>query len=826
MVELPDNTNCKTCNKKGLPIYLTRIGYTASAGKKLLINKPGNYPDLGGKGSYEIKKLRGSGYIYIYDELNPKKITCYSTKAEIHSLKVNPISSDNNTICKVCYNNDPGRVRNGMLITVPEANRVRNVWICYSTYKWTKSVIDNHINNVSFRSHMTKIKIGTSTGLEYLPIKKILEVQDGYISGIKKVIYNTCEKINNNKGLLAVLHDPIMLMAEMESVVEQKVVAANSIKGHEKQSFTNQTLGALEEGVREGLVLNYTFGDVRDKETIRSRNADIVLKSGDIWKKTDYEFEISKHNDLRKKIDDEWKKYQSKINHTERKAWVKKFANDKKKLLEVNVLPLSKIYEKWLDCPRVSVYFSNQFDSTDMNSGIAYGKEIILMLGSMGALDNIQNKLLKMMSYNEFSKNNYMLNVFVLNQDTLKSKVRESFKKLKPDIENKFRDIPWDGLWGGFSGAFQNTVEGHVDKIGSGLAVAFGALYITLAQGILSGLNTGLAALSYAGMYKVKFERIITSNIRTSKLASVLRKEMILAAARENPALAQRIKTDPRNLKFMIDQHIFDLQTKTNLQKHIIKRNLVIVKGVFKNVDSFEKALKTVTVDNIDLKNAVTSDLDLEWQNRIKTSVQDTLNRSAPNITKMFLAGSSLIIGAFQTWVFVKLWDDAYGDEVMAHDVKNNSFRTYLGAMAAISSFAQFGDAIKKQAGFFKTTLSLGARVLGGGASFLVGIMDLFDAKDSYAEGNYPLLALQVVSGIVGIGLGFALLKGLTIFGIYGLIIAGIMIGLSILIAKYKDNALQDWVERSSFGTLSSERYKSLDEMKSQFDISLKAIAA
>lgn len=191
----------------------------------------------------------------------------------------------------------------------------------------------------------------------------------------------------------------------------------------------------------------------------------------------------------------------------------------------------------------------------------------------------------------------------------------------------------------------------------------------------------------------------------------------------------------------------------------------------------------------------------------------------------MFLAGSSLIIGAFQTWVFVKLWDDAYGDEVMAHDVKNNSYRSYAGAMAAIASFAQFGAILKKQAGFMKTLLNLSARNLGGVASFAVGIMDLFDAKQSYAEGNVPLLGLQVISGLVGIGMGYALLKGLSIFGIYGLIIAGIMIGISILIAKYKDNALQDWVERSSFGILKDKRYISLSETKSQFETALKAIA-
>ncbi|RKG33231.1 T6SS effector BTH_I2691 family protein [Acinetobacter tianfuensis] len=824
MSKLPDNTNCKTCNKKGLPIYLTRIGYNSSINRKLIIAKPANYPDLSNQGSYELKSLRNLGYIYVYDELKPKELTCYSRHGETNTLKVSQLSSTNNTICKIC-STDGNRVLNGMLITLPQANSKRNVWICFSAHKWTKKIIDNHIKDPKFRSHMTMLSIGSATGLEYVPINKIMEIQDEVISRFKKNLLNTAESLNKGKGLLVGLHDPIMLMAEIETAVEKKYVTANSIKGYEKQTYTHQTLVALEEGVREGLVLNYKFGEVRDKETQRSRAADLVLKSGDVWKKSDYDFEISKHQDLRKKIEEEWKKYHSKINHSERKEWLKKFTDEKKKLHDNNVFPLSKIYEKWLDCNRVVAYFSNQFDSSDMNSGIAYGKEIILMLGSMGVLDNIQNKLLKMMSYNEFSSKNYMLNVFVLNQDVLKAKVRDSFKKLKPDVENKFRDIPWDGLWGSFSGAFQNTVEGHVDKLGSGFAVVFGSLYIMLAQGILNGLNTGLAAISYAGLYRVKFEPFITNNIRTSKLASVLRKEMILAAARENPTLAQSIKTDPRNLKFMIDQHIWDLATKTNLKKHVVKRNLVIVKGVFKNVDSFEQALKAVTVDNIDLKNAVTSDFDLQWRDRVKTSVQETLNRSAPHVTKMFLAGSSLIVGAFQTWVFVKLWDDAYGDEVMAHDAQNNSFRAYAGAMAAIASFAQFGDALKKQAGFMKTSLNLTARLLGGAASFAVGIMDLLDSANSRAEGNRTLMNMQFLNGVLGIGLGVALLRGLTIFGVYGLIIAGVMIGLSIMIAKYKDNALQDWVERSAFGTLKNDRYKTLDQLKSQFDISLKAIA-
>lgn len=146
-------------------------------------------------------------------------------------------------------------------------------------------------------------------------------------------------------------------------------------------------------------------------------------------------------------------------------------------------------------------------------------------------------------------------------------------------------------------------------------------------------------------------------------------------------------------------------------------------------------------------------------------------------------------------------------------------------AMAAIASFAQFGAILKKQAGFMKTSLNLTARALGTGASFMVGFMDFFDAVKSYNKGNYSLMGLQFISSILGLGLGVALLKGLTIFGIYGLVIAAIMIGISILIAKYKDNALQDWVERSSFGTLKNERYKTLDQLKSQFDISLKAIA-
>ena len=54
---------------------------------------------------------------------------------------------------------------------------------------------------------------------------------------------------------------------------------------------------------------------------------------------------------------------------------------------------------------------------------------------------------------------------------------------------------------------------------------------------------------------------------------------------------------------------------------------------------------------------------------------------------------------------------------------------------------------------------------------------------------------------------------------------AGLMILISIGISKFKDNALQDWVERCSFGTLPKERYGTYKLMQNEFEKAMKAIA-
>lgn len=85
-----------------------------------------------------------------------------------------------------------------------------------------------------------------------------------------------------------------------------------------------------------------------------------------------------------------------------------------------------------------------------------------------------------------------------------------------------------------------------------------------------------------------------------------------------------------------------------------------------------------------------------------------------------------------------------------------------------------------------------------------------------------------IAGGITGAIIIAAMLPALAIpfFGWILAICAGIMIGAAVLISYLKDNSLQDWVERCSFGRLIEQRYKSLKTEQQELMLAYKGMGA
>ena len=273
------------------------------------------------------------------------------------------------------------------------------------------------------------------------------------------------------------------------------------------------------------------------------------------------------------------------------------------------------------------------------------------------------------------------------------------------------------------------------------------------------------------------------------------------------------------HLKYRIDDLVHD----TGLSKAQLKKELVVVESIFKNgvsVSDFAKSLESETSIQ-------------KWNDDWKTTLQGKVSGFGGSVKSSFAVGSSALIGAFQGWVLTQLYDDAFGETTMNNDKTENKIRFGLGISAVGAAIA---TTIEKGLGLYrvpnreiitiKERIGSVARLLGGIAGFGFAIMDAKAGYDASQEGNVALSSLYIVSSGVGFILTAIAFSSLNI-PMLGWIIAigaGLLIVISIGISYLKDNALQDWVERCSFGILQKERYGSYKLMQTEFEKAMQAI--
>ncbi|MCE8021763.1 hypothetical protein HOP51_16825 [Halomonas sp. MCCC 1A11036] len=184
-------------------------------------------------------------------------------------------------------------------------------------------------------------------------------------------------------------------------------------------------------------------------------------------------------------------------------------------------------------------------------------------------------------------------------------------------------------------------------------------------------------------------------------------------------------------------------------------------------------------------------------------------------------------------------------DDSMAHQRTENTWRLSASAGAIIAGVGNLiHDGIRNgaQAGSIRLArmansiwvkgLGLISRGLGFAAAGLMAFWDFKSFLDARRHGNTVLAGLYLFS--VGAGVGAAaFLSGVIRFRVlglsatgWGIILALAVIGLSLWIDFLKNNALQDWMSRSYFGRLESERYGSHAMEIEQFELALEALGA
>jgi hypothetical protein len=116
--------------------------------------------------------------------------------------------------------------------------------------------------------------------------------------------------------------------------------------------------------------------------------------------------------------------------------------------------------------------------------------------------------------------------------------------------------------------------------------------------------------------------------------------------------------------------------------------------------------------------------------------------------------------------------------------------------------------------------LATAGKRLGIGGALIMAAMDFKQAYQASQDKQYGLFAAYLASGFLGISaallIGWGTFAGAT--GI-GLVLVVLLFGVAYLIETYKDNKVQDWLERCVFGIApTADRYpnsaKEMAELK------------
>lgn len=831
-----NNSTCQVCNKQGLPIFVTRIGFDEKNGIQSPIKTPSHYPKIK-NGSYVLRSLRTEGYVYVYDELD--KSFYYFKKDKHGSFTKKNIglifaANAQNGMHQPCLAN-PDKVANGALITVPKANVARKIWLSFSPYLWTNRVIQRH-QNAKYRSeHMTAVMVGQTQGELQCSIKNLTNTKTDELSAIKKgAILKQSERLAVGKGIIVALHDPVALMMEIQNAIESKGREFLEKDHVKKVTLSDTVLTALETGIQsnwEKKSIENRDIDYRRAQVQKMPHWEMERGLGRLPQINEEEFDRQRQVSLKQERDAEWGKYASKFNPTLRKEEVAKIKATQKAFDQKYLMPLAELMKAWINCMITTKFFKSHFDSQDMVSGVCYVQEGTLALGGVCALDPLRVLLKKKLEAPKFSDDNFVLNMLAFNQDQLKKEIQTALSTIKPALDNPFRDLPWNGLFAAFVDSLKRYSIAHtgiaLDDLGARLALSLGSFFHVLSQGLLKTTSGGLAVLGFAMTYQLKLQPM-RYNIRTSKVAKAVAGYMITMAQQTSASTAAYLEKNKAALQRHISARITELEKTTGKKAFQIKREMVVVEHVFNKgvtVADFVKSIETET--SIKMWNE-------EWKKKITQKVSSTSYSTAAAIKSNFDVGGSALVAAFQGWMLTKMYSDAFGDDAMVHAKTENGIRFGLGVAAlgaAVATTIEKG--LERYRASTKSILSVTQRIAGRLASSLTAvagygtvIMDANAGYDAFQEGNHTLSFLYGASSVVGFGLTTLALMSLSIpmLGWILAIGAGIYILITVAIAKFKDNALQDWVKRCSFGMQADQRYPTFGMMQTEFEKAIKAM--
>lgn len=820
--------DCDICNKKGLAIYISRFGFTENRGHQSPIPKIGNLPDMSSIGSYSLKPIRNEGYIYVLDTLNKDQLIVYQVTPTSKNLPVlKKINKDdaktNNTGMHQPCEAIPERLSNSMLITVPSANINRDIYICFVSDVLTQDK-ESYIKK-NYVSCMSLIKVGSNT-IYSSGIDGLSKVQ-GLDEKLKKNLIAEAKKINP-KSLMAVVVDPVVLMNEIYLNYSEKIT--NIRASYEKSNARELECSRIYEAMKLQI-----YDQLEDKLINDSAGQTKLASSpyaGHMGRSHEMKTQSIDH-DLTttfKSFDREWGRYSKKINHVELDVFFKtensKLENSiKSQSNYINVM--LKFYKN----PWMRIYFDSFFDQNNIKNGVCYTRELVLAIGGLFSHGEAQKVLFSEFDQLKFSNNTFINNALIFNYKPTKAKLEQEVNKVKIGQADFLKDLNWSPILDAHTNAISKVAAGHADLYG-------GYLVSVLAGKITEYANKSITSKVGVGMLSILINtesdlKIIDPKTKQGMIIHVYNTLYQQALHSDDKALLKELESKKEKVFKKIYNQIKRLQHQigaTNITEVSKKLALFTPRKHTEKFGNVNKALTNFKT----LQQAKDTVFTYHYE-KIKAGIQKSAR--VGNAVKMGIPYSLSILSlTYQVYIANDLFKkiNSQNDKVEA------SVRFGVAATGAVSAFISVVDmsltnakvlssigkglanAMKRYAiALVGARLGAGAAVGAAGIEFYYGVW-----KAGLEEKNYALAAVYFISGaayiatayflfqlsgvMVGTGAGAPVGAGLAISAVVIIVCGG-------LVTVLKDDALQDWIERSRFGIMKDQRYKNLNNERTEF---------
>lgn len=516
--------------------------------------------------------------------------------------------------------------------------------------------------------------------------------------------------------------------------------------------------------------------------------------------------------ELREARRESWRKYEKKYDESRRRAWQTKWESRARTFDQGVIFPLADAHKKWMSSEQLCEKLDRCCDDADVRTGDGFIKALSLCIQDTQQFKVCFDLYHDWVSAPTIERRNLILRGLAYNQkQVLDQLTHYGGGGLNADA---LKSLPWEGMIQGYEKSIEALGSGGKNAVVTLTAAIGGAISKMIGNAIDGAVGPGLISLGLVAKAPVALVENVPG--RANSIAEMIAKMS---------AINGKVGT-LNDLNRAIDIEMRKAQIYGTPQAGTGKFRYLLIADARVIADfpgDVSKGAARRFAEQAILTEADRSRLtELRWKKLMPTD-----------------ARLGIVTSLFQLMAWRKMAEDL--DTSMAHERSENTWR-YVASVTAMSgtiteTVGKWSESATSTGNrtaimverYVGKAIRIGGKVLGIGAGAVMAVWDGVRGGQEIKEGNVGVGVLYIASaGLSIVAMGAlsgwfgATMLGVSSTGV-GIVLVLLVIVIAVLIEVFKDNKIQDWLERCYFGRFDdSDRYKSADSEMKELEVALQ----